>query len=136
MKKFISYTTILSYSIFSFVFASVCPVVCMGFASTKACSIASNTACHGEGQGGCSHCPQSNRAGCTGENHASGCPIVKETPNSIGNLCICPLPEKMPSTAGIIRFVNDVVQIVQPQMIALPAGASKEQSGTAGMSGG
>jgi hypothetical protein len=41
-------------------------------------------------------------------------------------LCICPLPEKMPSTAGIIRFISDTDQIVQPQIEAVPAGTSRE----------
>lgn len=108
MNSIVSTATIVCYSLFSFLFAVLCPVVCFGFGAEDICTsicgqeIAEESSC-------CSvPCEAKCEVVCESTEPLAVCSGAYGTQNSIRCAVDCPAPVKTPATIENFRHLKDV----------------------------
>ena len=113
MKFTVSIATVLFYSIFAFLFAAICPALCLGFGPQNICAVA------------CDQEPKCQSTSCCSESCARSCEETEPlavclgaygTQNSLRTDCSCPAPAKSPATFESYRLLKDAAEVAHSSL--------------------
>ncbi len=103
MKSALAAATISLYSFFAFIYAVVCPAICLGVDASSICS----AVCESESQPTSSCCAEPCAIECEQVEPLAVCSGAYGTQNSIRGDCTCPLPAKTPAMIELYRLLKN-----------------------------